>query len=82
VIWLADTIFPVRVSQVVKGTVASFGEKGGDPLLFVESFAVFVKAADLQVGDFVKVKIEKVFKRFAFASLIRKIPLENETDHD
>ena len=58
---------PVKVGDEVDIHVEAVGEKG-DGIAKYKGFVIFVPGA--KEGDDLKVKIEKVFKKFAFATIL------------
>lgn len=61
-----DIISPVSAGGVHDVTIESIASEG-DGIARIEGLVVFVP--DTKVGDMVKIKIEKVMRRFAIAAL-------------
>lgn len=58
---------PVKVGEVYEVTIEAKGEKG-DGLAKKDGFVIFVP--DVEVGDKVKIKINKVLKKVAFGEKV------------
>ena len=54
---------PVRVGETYDVTIEGIAQKG-DGIAKVEGFVVFVPGT--KVGDKIKIKVEKVLRKFAF----------------
>lgn len=61
---------PVSVGEEYDVKIAGVGEKG-DGIARVKNFIVFV--GNTKKGDFVKIRITKVFSKVGFAEVIEKI---------
>lgn len=57
---------PVKQGQIIKGQVVGIGERG-DRIIKYNNFIVFFKSQK-DMGDFAKVKVDKILPRFCFAT--------------
>ena len=57
---------PVSEGDIIEGKIETIGEKG-DGILKINGYTIFVP--NTKVDDYVKVKINKVLSRYAFAEI-------------
>ena len=66
---------PVKVGDVLKLPIINFGKDGGDPIMMIEGFIIFLKDPEkrsVQLNTSIEIKITKVLARFAFAERVEK----------
>lgn len=66
---------PVVVGDEIELVIVGMGERG-DPLGRYKGYSVFVRHKGLQLRDRVRVRIARVFARFAFSDLVSIIESE------
>ena len=61
---------PVKVGDVLKLGVTNFGKDGGDPMMVLKGFVIFLKDPEkkaIQLNTLIEIRITKVLPRIAFA---------------
>ena len=61
---------PVKVGDVLKLGVTNFGKDGGDPMMVLQGFVIFLKDPEkkpIQLNTLIEIRITKVFQKFSFA---------------
>ena len=63
---------PVKIGDVLKLGITKFG-RDGDPIIIHKKYVIFLKDTEkkgIQLNELIKIKIMKVFPKFAFAEKI------------
>lgn len=70
---------PFNVGDVFEVTVESVGEKG-DGVAKKNGFVLFIP--NTKRGDAVKVRVTKVFRKFAFAEVVEKVEQQEQVSEE